>query len=384
MPLDLGSCNGTSASQQFSGIIAGPRTTTVWWSYLTTADSAYCVQAAGSGSDSARPIALGSCVGSNRDFWLTDLAVTTSASGQFQELYAGSASLEFSMQVGGSSAAGSGIVLATDAQAAAQVWTDLAPGQTQPIGNPDGSITLRPLSNESVCLAVPGGDYAAGVQLTVQTCDGAVDQEFARGLMFSPTDLVAVGDGEFCVSAPGGIQAGSAVELEPCAGLADQHWSTFSDWYGWAGEALSSTGPVADSPGDLILSGATPGGGQVGVAPAAGTADWYTSEDWLQVAAPGGFEIRSVYDPGLCLDAPGTGAGTQLSAAPCTGSAAQTFLYSGTADGRGSLWWLRATAPARMCVAVGSVSGSDGLPLLLQPCSASQADEAWFGPSYQL
>ncbi len=121
---------------------------------------------------------------------------------------------------------------------------------------------------------------------------------------------------------------------------------------------------------------------QVGAAPSPGPAAWYTRQDWLQVSVAGGFEIRSVYDPGLCLAAPGTAAGTQLTAAPCTGGPTQTFLYLGTTTAQGRLWWLRATTPAKMCVAVGSVSGTDGLRLLLQPCSSSRADEAWAGPSY--
>jgi Ricin-type beta-trefoil lectin domain len=384
--LDLAACTG-SASQQFIGIglIFNVSYT---WTYLTTPDSAYCVQTAASGPASARPVVLGSCVGNNRDFWLTSLDLTSSTSGQFQEIYAGPATgpagLEFSMQVGGSGGPGSGIVLGRDNQAAGQVWTDLAPGQAKATGNPDGSITLRPLSDESLCLAVPGGNYAAGVQLTVQTCDGQVDQEFVRNGQFGSIGLVAAGSGEFCVTAPGGFAAGSAVQLEPCAQQDDQTWSTFFSWYGWAGQPLTSTWPVADPGDSLILSGANPAGGQVGVAPSPGPAAWYTSQDWLQMNIAGGAEIRSVYDPGLCLDAPGTAAGTELTAAPCTGGTAQTFQFLGSTTTKGDLWWLRATTPAKMCVAVGSVSGSGGLPLLLEPCSSAQADQAWTGPSYQL
>jgi hypothetical protein len=356
-------------------------------SFITTTDGAYCVSAPASGSPALRPIVLGPCVGNSRDFWTVGVDMITALTRQYQELYAGPETgangLEFSMSVAGSGGAGSGIVLSHDNLAAAQVWTDMVPGQAKPQGNPDGSITLRPLSNESLCLAVPGGDYAAGTQLTVETCDGQVDQEFARGRQNGPTDLVAVGDGEYCVGAPAGIAAGSAVELEPCAPQDDQTWSTFFAWYQWAGSPLAATEP-ANYPGDaLVLSGATASGGQVGVAASPGTPDWYTSEDWTQVQSGPGFEIRSVYDPALCLNASAVAAGTQLTAAPCTGGATQTFLYSGSDTANSTLWVLRAASPAKMCVAVGSVSGTGGLPLLLQSCSASQADEAWRGP-YQL
>jgi hypothetical protein len=381
--LTLAGCTG-SASQQFMGLglIFNANYT---WSYLTTADSAYCVQAAEAGPAAVRPIVLGPCVGNNRDLWQTGLGMTASA---FQEIYAGTGTgpggLEFSLQASGSGAPGSGVVLARDVQAAAQVWTDLAPGQAQATGNPDGTITLRPLAIEKMCLAVPGGNYAAGVQLTVQTCDGQVDQEFVRGEPVGSIDLVAAGDGQFCVAAPAGIAAGNPVELEPCARQDDQTWSTFFGWYRWAGQPPSGAGPVAQPADGLILSGASSANGQVGVGPAVAFGGWYTSGDWLQVSVPLGYEIRSVYDPALCLAAPGTVSGTQLSAALCAGGPAQTFVFTGTSNGRGRLWWLRATTTTRMCVAVGSVSGSNGFPLLLQPCSASEADEAWFGPSPQL
>ncbi len=186
MPLDLAGCN-SSPSEQFMGI-GLIFNTNYTWSYLTTVDTAYCMQAAAAGSASTRPVVLGSCAGNNRDFWLTNLDLTSSTSGQFQEIYAGpgtgATGLEFSMRVGGKGGAGSGIVLSNDDQAAAQVWTDLAPGQAKAVGNSDGTVTLRPLSDESLCLAVPGGDYAAGVQLTAATCNGQTDQEFVRGQQY--------------------------------------------------------------------------------------------------------------------------------------------------------------------------------------------------------
>jgi len=179
---------------------------------------------------------------------------------------------------------------------------------------------------------------------------------------------------------PAGISAGSAVELEPCAQQDDQMWSTFFGWFGWAGLPLAGTAPGAD-PGDaLILSGASASGGQVGVGPSPGPAAWITSQDWISVASGSGFEIQSFYDRSLCLDAPADTVGTQLAAAPCTGGSAQTFLNRGF-EPTGILWELGMT---NMCVAVGSVSGSAGLPLVLQACSTSQPDEAWNGPMNKL
>ncbi len=187
------------------------------------------------------------------------------------------------------------------------------------------------------------------------------------------------------MAVPAGIGAGNPVELEPCVQQDDQTWSTFFSWYGWAGLPLTGTGPVAD-PGDaLILSGASVSGGQVGVGSSLGPADWSTGQDWIGVESAAGVEIQSFYDRSLCLDAPADTAGTQLTAAPCTAGAAQAFFFSPTSGAKGTLWELRATAQTtKMCVALGSAAGSAGLPLVLQACSASQADEAWIGPMSKL
>ena len=385
--LQLSSCHGRASAQLTAVSLFLNQDYTL--SFITTTDGSFCVQAAASGSAKTRAILLGRCVGNSRDFWNLGTPLITAVSYQYQELYAGTNtaanSFQFSMRVTGDGGPGSGVALSHDDEVAAQVWTDMVPGQSNAVGNPDGTITLRPLADEGLCLTVPGADYAAGVQLTVQTCDSQSDQDFAHGLSDSPTDLVAAGDGEYCVSAPAGIAAGSAVELEPCARQDDQTWSAFFDWYAWAGLPLAATAPVAD-PGDgLVISGVSSTGAQVGVSAAADNPDWFTSEDWLQVASGLGVEIQSLYDPSMCLDASAPTAGTQLTAAPCTGGLAQTFSYGATSSGRGVLWELDETpSTARMCVAVGSVSGSDGLPLVLQACSASAADEAWIGPMGRL
>jgi hypothetical protein len=352
--------------------------------FITTPDASSCLQASGKGPAEARPIVLGPCVGNPRDAWSTVDDLETGDGHQCQELYAESSVSDLSMRVGGNGRAGSGVVLSVDDQAAAQVWTDLPAGHQGRPGNADGSITLHPLSDKKLCLAVPGGHYLSGVQLVAETCDGQISQEFVRGAQFGPMGLIAAGAGEFCVAAVAGIKAGSAVGLEPCAQRGDQTWITFFSWYGWGGQQLSATGTVA-YPGDsLIISGVSSSGGQAGVSPSPGPASWYTAQDWNSVAAGAGYEIRSFYDPALCLTAPATSAGTQLTAAPCDGSPAQVFYFVGPAAGNGVLWWLQETTAPKMCAAVGSQAGSAGLPLELQTCSATQADESWNRPSFQL
>ncbi len=365
--LTLAACDG-AANQQFMGI---GMFFNVYYtiSYLTTPDSRYCVQAAATGSATARPVVLDSCADNSRDVWNVDVESQTGNSGQYQELYAGAGPIEFSMRAEGSS-----VVLSSDDEFASQVWTDIPPGQAKAEANPDGSISLRPLSDESLCLTVPGGDYAAGVPLAVQDCDGQVDQEFVRASAYGGnTDLVAAGDGEFCVTPADGLKAGSVIALEPCAQQQDdQIWTTFFAWFGWAGQGLSPVVNAAEPGDSLVLSGAG-ASGQVGVIARPGGYIWYTTQDWISADVQGGFEIRSVYDPGLCLDAPDSTAGTQLEAAPCAGGAVQIFLYGSSVSGA-TQWRLGDTG---MCVAVGSASTEYGLPLVLQACAASQQDQFW-------
>lgn len=377
--LTLAACDG-GTSQQFMGIglFFGQYTDY----FITTPDGHYCLQGAASGPKSVRPVVVGRC-GDDGQVWLTELDLMTNQSDKFQEIYVGpndaAGAFVYSMRVTGGGGAGSDVSLSNDNQFASQVWVALPDGQTQPEANPDGSISVRPLSDEALCLAVPGGDYAAGVQLTVQTCDGGLEQEFVRG-QDGPTDLVAAGGGEFCVAAAG-MSNGSAVQLEPCEQQNDQLWSQFFDWADWPGQTLSGTGPVATPADALVLAAPGPAGGAVGVIPSPGLSAWDTSEDWTPAAVADGSEVRSVYDPGLCLDAADTAAGTQLTAMPCVAGTAQTFVFPAASNGHGSLWELRSTmTTSRMCVAVGSVSGAAGLPLVLQACSATAADEAWDGP----
>jgi hypothetical protein len=380
--LYLASCSG-SGSQRFTGIEMIYNTIQAYY-YITSPDTFYCLQAATTGSRDLRAVMLGPCTETNQ-LWATGLDLWGGNSWQYQEIYAGQNTgphaLQFSMRADGTGVSGSGVELSADDQAPQQVWTALPSGEDRARANPDGSITLRPLADEKVCLTVPDGNYAAGTKLLVQTCDGSVDQEFVQSQFDQPTGLVAAGGGEFCVTAGGGIKAKSAVELEPCARQDDQTWSQFLDWANWPGLPLEATGPVADPRETLVLSGVSSTGGQVSVAASPGLAGWYTSQDWISEFSGPDAAIQSVYDRSLCLDAPGVTAGTQLVAATCAGNAAQTFSYAGPAQGGGVLWRLGTTG---MCVAVGTTAGSSGFPLLLEACSASQSSDAWNGPSVGL
>lgn len=361
--LVLAGCDG-AANQEFMGIEFFFSSFSPY--LITTPDSRFCVQTAASGSADTRNIVIAGCHGNNRDIWDTDVGLVTTYVTQYDELYADSGALEYSMTVSGHGVPGSGIVVQRDTQLAAQVWTEVPPGQSDPLANADGSSTLRPLSDESLCLTVPNAHYAPGVQLTVQTCDGAMSQEFVRSgtPIANSQELIAFGDGQFCVGEPGAVGAGHPVDLEPCNQHANQAWMQYSDWFGWAGSVFGIhlggfAGPA------ITLSSSTAMGGQVGLGPpAAGQ----TSQLWT---TPQG-ALRSVYNPGLCIDAPSSTAGTQLVAAPCSGGG-QSFLVLP----QGYPLVEYELAGSRLCVAATATTSG---PLALAACAGGQQDELWTGP----
>jgi hypothetical protein len=365
--LILASCDG-AANQEFMGIEFFFSVVTPY--FITTPDSRFCLQAAATGPAGTRNIVIARCHGNNRDIWTTDVGLVTFAVSEYDELYADSGALEYSMTVSGHGGPGSGIVVERDTQLAAQVWTEVPPGQSEPQANADGS-TLRPLSDESLCLTVPNAHYAAGVQLTVQTCDGATSQEFLRSgtAIANSQELIAFGDGQFCVGEPGAVGAGHPVDLEPCNQQANQAWMQYTDWFGWAGfvdgiHLGGFSGPA------VTLSSSTATSGQVSLgSPATG----HTSQLWTTPAGSHGPAFRSVYNPGLCIDAPSSTAGTQLVAAPCSGGSGQSFL----AMPQTYPLFEYELAGSQMCVAATSTTSG---PLVLAACASGQQDEQWAGP----
>lgn len=365
--LVLASCDG-AANQEFMGIEFFFSRFSPY--LITTPDSRLCVQAAATGKADIRNIVIAGCHGNNRDTWDTAVGLVRTAVTQYDELYADSGALEYSMTVSGHGVPGSGIVVQRDTQLAAQVWTEVPPGQTNPLANADGSSTLRPLSDESLCLTVPSAHYAPGVQLTVQTCDGAMSQEFLRSgtPIANSQELIAFGDGQFCVGEPGAVGAGHPVDLEPCNQQANQAWMQYSDWVGWAGSVDGIhlggfSGPA------ITLSSSTAMGGQVGLGP---PEVGQTSQLWRHEGSDGS-ALRSVYNPGLCIDAPSSTAGTQLVAAPCSGGNGQSFLVLPQAYPVVEY----ELAGSRMCVAATATTSG---PLALATCADGQQDELWAGP----
>jgi hypothetical protein len=347
---------------------------------IATPDSRFCVQAAATGPASTRNITIAGCNGnSNNNVWDTSLPLVTTFVIEYDELYADSGSLQYSMTVSGRGGPGSGVVVEPDTELAAQVWTEVRPGQSRPQANADGSSTLRPLSDERLCLTVPGARYAAGVQLTVQTCDGSVGQEFLHSgtAIANSQQLIALGDGQFCVGEPGAVGAGHPVELEPCNQHANQAWMQYSDWIGWAGFVggiFSGSSNRFDGPA-ITLTSSTATGGQVSLGPFVPGA---TSQMWHVVPpSDGSFQtagaFRSVFNPGLCLDAPSAAAGTQLDAAPCSGGSGQVFDPVPVPQAYPFIEY--ELGQSGMCMA--ATAGTSG-PLTLAAC-AGQPDELWIG-----
>lgn len=209
---------------------------------LTEPDARFCVTIKG-GAVVGHHAILGPCVGTAADTWTaatwtTGMDLTAASSDQYQELYTASGRAQsYSLGLAGNGA-GAKAVVAPDQQRASQVWTGLPPsGQRFPgnAGNPDGSISLRPLSDTALCLTVPGARYVPGQQLAAERCDGKADQEFFRLPAYardrSYQELIPYGDGRLCVGPLKGVKAGAPVGLTPCAASLAHFWSPTRGWY---------------------------------------------------------------------------------------------------------------------------------------------------------
>ncbi|HEY2640974.1 MAG TPA: hypothetical protein VGI66_13965 [Streptosporangiaceae bacterium] len=348
------------------------------YGFITTPDGSSCLQASGTGPVQTRLVVLGRCVGNDHDLWSSEPDLQTMDANQYAELYAGSGTSAYSMTVSPTARPGSPVTVVSDGQSAGQVWTDLAPGQAGPFGgNANGTITMRPLSDDHLCLSVPGSHYAAGVQLTVQTCNGGLNQEFERGTVASTgsQELIVAGDGQFCVGEPSAIGPGP-VDLEPCNQQAAQAWSQFFDWYRWGGfvHGLISFDSVGAGP-FIVLTPTGPTTGTVSVgAPAANG----TSQYWNVVNTTRGYELQSLYNPSLCLTASAATAASELGAAQCSGSATQQFVYYRQPP-QYQGFELQATAKPGPALCMAAAAGSPG-PLELKACTYGEQDELWYGP----
>ncbi len=136
---------------------------------------------------------------------------------------------------------GSAVTLAQVTTGIAQTWTDLRPGRTT-TANPDGSISIRPLINLTVCLTVPAGKDQAGTLLQVQTCDGAKDQEFSATIpsvngLSGPAVFSPFADQGLCLAPRTGVTKGSSIGLETCPAQQtlsqDDTWQGFGSWDSW-------------------------------------------------------------------------------------------------------------------------------------------------------
>jgi len=365
LPLMTEACGG-SASQEFiaTALFYGDRSP---W-FLTTPDALYCVQAS-AGTAATVAIVVGPCR-SNRDVWTAALPLNRLFYSQYVELYADSGGgLRFSMSAPATGGSGSAVTVQADHFSPGQVWTDLAAGPSQPPGNPDGSISLRPLSNHNLCLTVPNSDYSAGVGLTVQTCSGTLNQEFLNApTLLNSRELIARGNGRFCVGEPGSVGAGNPVELEPCDQLAHQAWMQYYGWSSWVGIAQTIVSHATGGQRVTLISAGT---GQVGLAAALAGA---TTQFWAPVTQPHGLSLQSVYDPGLCLDAPSQTAGTVLDAAACDGGPGKVFVVFVQPDTDTVGYQL---GGSKLCVTATGTSA----PLELQTCVLDQQNQEWAGPS---
>jgi Ricin-type beta-trefoil lectin domain len=228
-------------SQRFIGVQVSS-TAGFFWGMVLSHDARYCLTTRQVKSE--RSAVLGRCAGGAADQWWTSLSTSTETSGQYADLFVGNnGEAQYAMGVVREGASGAKVVITSDVngnlQSGRQIWTDIRAGSAH-AGNPDGSMSLRPLYNLSLCLAVPNGTAVPGTQLEVRTCDGATDQEFVRAVstanpVYGETYDVIMPEGSaLCVGVPA-IKTSQPVQLQSCAQTGDQAWSVYLSWFDWAG-----------------------------------------------------------------------------------------------------------------------------------------------------
>ncbi len=248
--LILTACSRSSAQ---SFVTIDLRFTTTLSYYLFAADNgAHCLGVGHTAKPPRRPLVLAACPNTGSQdatgfspeatgIWMspdtTAIAyfwLDPTTTGEFQEFWSDpdTSSNEYGMTADGT-ASGTPVQLESSVNGITQTWTDIAPGALT-AGNPDGSISIRPLNDLHLCLTVAGADQV-GSELQVQTCDGEGDQEFGAA------QADASGEGWFwpysapslCIGPAGdSATAGETVVLETC-GAAVNTWGSWNDWNAW-------------------------------------------------------------------------------------------------------------------------------------------------------
>jgi hypothetical protein len=207
-----------------------------------------------------------------------------------------------------------------------ELWTCNGVGGQKWVPQLDGTL-LNPQSG--LCLTDPAGSVTAGTVLDIEACAGAADQQF-----FVNSGHPISAPGGKCVDVPGNDLYGAIgpqLQLWDCEPYAvDQHWT-----YDPSGQTLQSLGKCLDIDGDSTASGA-----HVELWACNGVG----GQKWVQ--QPDGSLINP--QSGLCLTDPGddTADGTQLDIEACTGGADQQFGYlTAVALAPGAEVSFRATTP---------------------------------------
>jgi len=391
-PIVLAGCTG-AAVQAFAAPMVNANSNASTY-FVTTHDARYCLNYQGGSAQGHRAI-LFTCQGTGNDLWQTSLDLETSISQDFGTLgLDGDAYTSDSqpvLSVSGTGSGASAVIVANSFYPASQVWTDLSPAGSTSVtpgspANPDGSFSLHPLSDVSLCLTVPGANYAAGQPLDLETCDGQQDQDFFRAPTAAGSgyqELISDGDGQLCISAPAVEAPGDRAELDPCDSQGDQAWSSY--WYGffgWPGPGTTIMPdpeqlPTAGQPA-LGLTGIGSAGGSAAVEPqriGATSQLWHVmaqSTDQHQAIVP-------LYDTGWCLGAPaGSPAGTAVTASACDNQTDQGFTEreAGDAPGGNSQQFIWAANPS-LCLTRGPADADGTTPIVLATCSATDTSDLW-------
>lgn len=239
-------CTGSSA--QVFTMIYLRITVQVSYNLFAADDASYCIEPGTASRLYPLSAVLGRCPDTatvQTRFWMvtntTPLAYTDldpATTGEFQQFLdePQTYSNGYAMTADGTKS-GSAVSLANPPNAIGQTWTDITPG-TLTSGNPDGSISIRPLNELGVCLTVPGGNDTAGQALQVQTCNGGTDQEFTVAQEDDGPDVASFSPYSapgLCLGPEGSVAAGEPIVLQTCGSPVDpaDTWGGWNNWSAW-------------------------------------------------------------------------------------------------------------------------------------------------------
>jgi hypothetical protein len=290
------------------------------WFEVVNQASGLCATASGGSTANGTAVVDTACTSAASQLWKF---MPTSVNGTYEVVNDNSQSEGESWNITGG-------VGATAPGATLQTWNYGGTGNTNALfsANPgsSGHYTFT-ADNSGLCITAPS--TGSGVQLVQNTCNSSTAQSFSlvpnSGINTSSWyEVVNEGSG-LCASAAGGSTAnGTAVVESACTGATSQRWqfvpTSVSGFYEVVNENSQSQGESWNITGGV---GATAPGATLQTWNYGGTGN--TNALFASALQYSGYYSFTADNSGLCLGAPSTGSGVQLTQNTCNGTPSQAF-----------------------------------------------------------